>query len=87
MWPTRGPRYASSAPRATVFLAEATDDLHELRAEVERYLHQQNIRILPGTFYYFPTAEELRQAIDADLQASKLFVQLLSPLCPGVRQA
>src|SRR4030095_7827590 len=68
-----------SAPRATVFLAEVTDDLQECRAEVEHYLQQQNVRVLPGTFYYFPTAEALRQAIDADLRESTLFVQLLSP--------
>jgi hypothetical protein len=71
-----------SAPRATVFLAEVTDDLQECRAEVEGYLQQHNIRVLPATFYYFPTAEELRQAIDADLRASTLFVQLLSPTMP-----
>jgi hypothetical protein len=73
---------SSSAPRATVFLAEVTDDLQECRAEVERYLQQQNVRVLPDTFYYFPTAEALQQAIDADLRASTLFVQLLSPTMP-----
>ena len=73
---------SSSAPRATVFLAEVTDDLQECRAEVEHYLQQQNVRVLPGTFYYFPTAEALRQAIDADLRESTLFVQLLSPTIP-----
>jgi hypothetical protein len=70
------------ATQATVFLAEVTDDLQEVRVEVERYLQQQNIRVLPSTLYYFPTAEELRQAVDADLQGSTLFVQLLSPAVP-----
>jgi hypothetical protein len=65
--------------RATIFLAEVTDDLQELRADVERYLRQQKIRILPSALYYFPSAEELRHGIDADLQQSTLFVQLLSP--------
>jgi hypothetical protein len=78
----RSPDMPSSVPRATVFLAEVTDDLQELRAEVERYLQQQNVRVLPGTFYYFPTAEALRQAIDTDLQEATLFVQLLSPALP-----
>jgi hypothetical protein len=73
---------SSSVPRATVFLAEVTDDLQECRTEVEHYLQQQNVRVLPGTFYYFPTAEALRQAIDADLRESTLFVQLLSPTMP-----
>src|SRR5215510_7653760 len=73
---------SSSVPRATVFLAEVTDDLQECRTEVEHYLQQQNVRVLPGTFYYFPTVEALRQAIDADLRASTLFVQLLSPTIP-----
>src|SRR5262249_41727027 len=68
-----------STLRATIFLAEVTDDLQGLRAEVESYLQQQNIRVLPSMLYYFPTAEELHQAIDADLRASTLFVQLLSP--------
>ena len=45
-------------------------------------MQQQNVRVLPGTFYYFPTAEALRQAIDADLRESTLFVQLLSPTIP-----
>jgi hypothetical protein len=72
----------SLPPRVTVFLAEVTDDLHHLRAEVERYLQQHHIRVLPDKLYYFPTAEELHQAIEADLQASTLFVQLLSPTLP-----
>jgi hypothetical protein len=72
----------SSAPRATVFLAEVTDDLQELRAEVATYLEQQNIKVLPSTLYFFPNAGELRQAMEVDLQASTLFVQLLSPALP-----
>jgi hypothetical protein len=72
----------NSMPRATIFLAEVTDDLQEIRAEVETYLQQQNIRVLPSTLYYFPNAEEIRQAIDADLQESTLFVQLLSSATP-----
>jgi hypothetical protein len=80
--PTPSPHIPESAPQATVFLAEVTDDLHDLHAEVEGYLQQQHIRVLPSTLYYFPSAVELRQAIDADLQESTLFVQLLSPSIP-----
>ncbi len=80
--PKPTPSTPESAHRATVFLAEVTDDLHELRAEVESYLQQHNIQVLPSTLYYYPGAAELRQAIDADLQESTLFVQLLSATIP-----
>jgi TIR domain len=73
---------SSVAVRATVFLAEVTDDLHEVRADVERYLQQQKIRVLPAALYYFASAEELHQAIDTNLRESTLFVQLLSPTMP-----
>jgi hypothetical protein len=33
-------------------------------------------------FYYFSTADELRQAVGVDLQQATLFVQLLSPAIP-----
>jgi TIR domain len=80
--PAPAPHVPASASQATVFLAEVTDDLHELRAEVEGYLQRRSIRVLPSTLYYFPSATELRQAIDADLRESTLFVQLLSPTIP-----
>jgi hypothetical protein len=67
-------RARSSAPRATVFLAEVTDDLQECRAEVATYLEQQNIKVLPSTLYYFPNAEELRQAIEGILPVSQLAI-------------
>jgi hypothetical protein len=68
-------------PRATIFLAEVTDDLQEQRNQVKRYLEQYNIQIVPDILYFFSgdnANEQLRQAIEADLQKSTLFVQLLS---------
>ncbi len=57
-------------PRATVFLAEVTDDLQEQRNDVKRYLEQQQFQVLPESLYYFSganAAEQLQQAIDVDL--------------------
>jgi len=75
----------ASKPRATIFLAEVTDDLQEQRNQVKRYLEQYDIQIVPDTLYFFPgdnATEQLRQAIEADLQNSTLFVQLLSQSKP-----
>jgi len=72
-------------PRAIIFLAEVTDDLQEQRNQVKRYLEQYNIQIIPDTLYFFPgdnATEQLRKAIEADLQKSTLFVQLLSQSKP-----
>jgi len=67
--------------RATIFLAEVTDDLQEQRNQIKRYLEQYDIQIVPDTLYFFSgdnANERLRQAIEADLKKSTLFVQLLS---------
>jgi hypothetical protein len=72
-------------PRATFYLAEVTDDLQEYRSQVERYLKEYDIQILPKNLYYFQgdnANEQLRQAIEADLQKSSLFIQLLSNFKP-----
>ncbi|MCK5523786.1 MAG: trypsin-like peptidase domain-containing protein [Thiomargarita sp.] len=71
--------------RATIYLAEVTDDLQEYRFQVERYLKEYNIQIIPKTLYYFQgnnANEQLRHAIEADLQKSSLFIQLLSNFKP-----
>jgi hypothetical protein len=68
-------------PRTTIFLAEVTDDLQEQRNQVKRYLEQYNLQIVPDTLYFFSgdnANEQLRQAIETDLQEATLFVQLLS---------
>jgi hypothetical protein len=72
-------------PRATIFLAEVTDDLNEQRDQVKRYLEQQNIKVVPSAQYLFQgnnATEDLRQAIEKDLLKSVLFVQLLSQVNP-----
>ena len=61
-----------------VHLAEVTDDLEPLREEVEAFLKQAGIGILPKTCYPRDTPGKFQDAIDADLNQSKLFVQLLS---------
>ena len=37
----------SATPRATVFLAEVTDDLDSRREQVRRYLEQAQLQVLP----------------------------------------
>ena len=59
-----------------VFLAEATPDLDDLRDNIRRYLNQANIRVLPET-YYDRTPQAFRTAMEADLDQSLVFVQLL----------
>ena len=59
-----------------VFLAEATPDLDDLRDNIRRYLNQANIRVLPET-YYDRTPNAFRTAMEADLDQSLVFVQLL----------
>ena len=69
--------------RATVFLAEATDDLDDRHDEVRRYLVQMGLTTLPQVL--FPNDEDdFRRTVTADLEQSLLFVQLLSGM-PGRR--
>ncbi|MDQ3959716.1 MAG: toll/interleukin-1 receptor domain-containing protein [Pseudomonadota bacterium] len=63
-----------------VFLAEATDDLETLRDEIKRYLQQAGLRVLPERWYPRDDPASFSQAMSADLQGSKLFIQLLSGL-------
>jgi hypothetical protein len=49
----------ADGPRATVFLAEVTDDLQEQRNSVKRYLEQQRIQVLPESLYFL--REPMRQ--------------------------
>jgi hypothetical protein len=72
----------TTTPKATIFLAEVTDDLTLRREEVKLYLESQGVQVLPKKMYFLPTQAELEQAIDADLKQSALFVQMLSALQP-----
>ena len=69
-----GPQPPNNSP--AVFLAEATPDLDDLRDNIRRYLNQADIRVLPET-YYDRTPKAFRTAMEADLDQSLLFVQLL----------
>ncbi len=71
-----------SEPKATVFLAEVTDDMEPRREQVRRYLEQARIRVLPARRYL--EGQEFRDALDENLAQSGLFVQLLGPY-PGRR--
>jgi hypothetical protein len=66
----------------TIFLAEVSDDLFFQRDELKRNLELQGLRVLPNKFYAFNTKQELKNAIDSDINISVLFVQLLSSIAP-----
>jgi len=74
---------AAGDDRPAVFLAEATDDLDDAAGVLRRNLEQAGFRVLPETWYP-RQPDAFRAAVDADLAASNLFVQLLSAL-PGKR--
>jgi hypothetical protein len=70
-------------PRATVFLARATEDVDDPYLELRGYLTQAGFRVVPQGDY--PRDEPaFRNAALADLKESVLFVQLLGSL-PGRR--
>lgn len=64
-------------PKATVFLAQVTDDLDLDRAAVKRYLDQHNIEVVPAT-WYSQEPGAFRRSAEPDLAKADLFVQLLS---------
>lgn len=70
-----------SKPKATIFLAEVTDDLDGRREKLRRFLEPE-FRVLP-TLRYLEGAK-FRQALEEGLEQSGLFVQLLSEY-PGRR--
>jgi TIR domain len=70
--------------RPAVLLAETTDDLVRRRDEVQRYLQQSGIDVLPAGTYYGLSAADYEQALKTDLAQCAAFVQLLGPE-PGRR--
>jgi TIR domain len=79
------PQVAEDKPPVTigpsVFLADASDDLEEVREGVEQYLRQFRVRVLSSA--EFPTdAAGHQAALTSSLQAGVTFVQLLSRV-PG----
>jgi hypothetical protein len=66
------------ATRATVYLAEVTDDLETHRDAVYRHLDQAGFRVLPEAELPHDQPEDCRVAVDKNLAESVVFVQLLS---------
>ena len=64
--------------QSTVFLAETTPDLEDLRDNIKRQLEQSGLRVLPET-YYNRSPADFKAAMEKDLAESVLFVQLLGP--------
>lgn len=82
---------APTAPpesKATVFLAEVTDDMEPRREQVRRYLEQADIRVLPARRHL--EGQSFKDALKEDLAQSGLFVQLLGKFIgkrpPGISQ-
>ena len=72
------PPHAGPGDRRGVYLADVPDDLIEPREDLRRFLDQQGYRVLPAQAHYFPgDSEQLHSAIDADLNACVLFLQVL----------
>jgi hypothetical protein len=69
-------------PKATVFLAEVTDDLEPRREQVRRYLELAQLRVLPAQRHL--EGQAFRDALDRALVQSILFIQLLGEY-PGRR--
>lgn len=74
----------TTLPRSgtSIFLAEVTDDLEEQREELDSYAKQAGLSVLPATWYPRDDLGEYQRRMQADLEQSKLFVQLLGEL-PG----
>src|SRR5262249_52922756 len=51
-----------------VFLAEATDDLDELRESVKNHLQQVGLQVLPKTWYSHDDPAAFQQSTERDLQ-------------------
>jgi len=77
------PEVVASGPpaTATVYLADVTEDLEDVRDGVKSYLNQAGYMILPQANYP-DDPDGYTAALDADLARATLFVQLLSEL-PG----
>jgi hypothetical protein len=74
----------SADTRPHLFLAEVTEDLETRRDAVRRHLDQAGFRVLPDSELSRDDPEAYRDAVDADLVRSVVFVQLLSET-PGRR--
>jgi len=71
------PSSEAAAEAATVYLADVTDDVSDMRDGVKSYLIQAGYQVLPTTVYPGDVAG-YTAALDADLAGSMVYVQLLS---------
>jgi hypothetical protein len=63
---------------SAVYLADAPDDLVEPREDLRRFLEQQGYGVMPTQVHYHPgDPARLAAAVDTDLGACALFVQVL----------
>ena len=70
---------SNDAPPLSVFLARTSLDMYDTREEVESYLKQSGWEVLPKT-QYPDNPKDYREALQADLDSSLLFVQILDAL-------
>ena len=77
--PPSGAAASGPVAAATVYLADVTDDLEDVRDGVKSYLTQAGCAVLPRVNYP-DDPDGYTAAIDADLAGATLFVQLLSEL-------
>jgi TIR domain len=73
------PVAAESQQNPAVLLLEVTDDLVQRRAELKDYLEQLGVTVLPEKRYSRDDMKLHRQQMLADLERSRVAVQLLGP--------
>lgn len=77
-----GPDPVAPTYKATVYLAETTDDLDSRREDVKDYLKQAGFNVLPETWQRYESLDDFNHTLDKDLSQCAVFIQLLSNL-PG----
>lgn len=66
----------ASEPKATVLLAQVTDDVYDERQKVAAYLEDYGVKVVPSGEYP-ESGAKFAGAVAADIQKADLFVQLL----------
>jgi hypothetical protein len=74
----RRPTAPAAPTGVSVYLAEVTDDLEDVRAQVKEALAQQGIRVLPELRLH-PRSRELRDEVTRNLAEVTLSVHLMGP--------
>jgi hypothetical protein len=76
--PASTPAAAPAVQTTRVFVARTTDDLEEREDDLRNHLVQAGFSVSPRRQYLQPDMASFESAVRADLDPSKLFVQLLS---------